>query len=125
MDVNQEKTVEVMYNACYGGFRLSKEAIKLYTEKCGSSWTMDRTDPIMIQIVKDLGEEASDSNSVIKFETIPEKYKRYFSIDEYDGDESIQIHYDAYLISKIKEIISNTDMNAETKVCEISNIIPI
>jgi hypothetical protein len=125
---------KVVYNACCGGFRLSKEACQRYWEIKGqqvwvetgkfgmctiwlvppeerleqkewSSMTMDerhdfnyqyskhtwcdknvdRHDPVLVQVVEELGDKASGTSAKL---AIDEVYGPYF-IDEYDGFESV------------------------------------
>lgn len=102
--------IEIVINACYGGFSLSNAAIKRMVElqhaasiaqfndaalkwlgRGKGSWRpqVDRTDPILIHVVRELGSErASGECSKLEIETI------YFNpedrIHEHDGYESIR-----------------------------------
>lgn len=124
---------KVVYNACYGGFSLSKEACQRYwdiigqqvwiedsqwgftvwlippeerlEEREGSSMTMDehiaynlayskqtwynrnvdRHDPVLVQVVEELGEKAGGSYAKLEIEEVHGPYR----IDEYDGNESV------------------------------------
>lgn len=128
--------VRVVYNSCYGGFGLSREACKRYWELQGkevwiedgkfetsftvwlvppkervkqknwSSMTQDeriaynkkyseqtwynrnvsRHDPILVQVVEELGEKANGDYAKL---AIAEVSGQYY-IDEYDGSESVQ-----------------------------------
>ncbi len=109
---------EIMINNCYGGFGFSKEAIDLYKKRKNiykSHIHVDRTDEIMIQIVKELGENANGNFCKIKIEKIDKDYKKCYYIDEYDGLENIQIDY--FKKNLIDIIKSNLD--AETKLIKI------
>ena len=114
---------KVVYNACYGGFGLSKEATELYAERKGIklySWkeygfdnfatvpkeqydkmsreeqnkhyyypTYDRADPLLIQVIEELGsEKASGQCAKLVIEDIPKG--TLYRINEYDGYESIE-----------------------------------
>jgi hypothetical protein len=102
---------EVVINTCYGGFSLSKEAIELYlklknittyptTEPWGSvmHWLdeektkyfydrkLDRHDPILISVVKQLGDKANGSCADLEIVEVQGRYR----IDEYDGRETLE-----------------------------------
>jgi hypothetical protein len=132
---------KVVYNACYGGFSLSKEACQRYWEIKGQevwieyddkfksfglftvwlvpptervnksdeefqSMTMneriaynkayseqtwqdryvDRHDPILVQVVEELGEEANGPHANLQIAEVDGPYR----IDEYDGYESVE-----------------------------------
>ena len=90
--------MKIVINNCYGGFGLSGNAIKRYCELKGidydkewnvysSEYKIKRTDPILIQVVEELGEEANDFCSDLKIEEIPNG--SYYRIIEYDGWEEI------------------------------------
>lgn len=49
---------------------------------------LERTDPILVQVVEELGEEASGRCSALKVVEIPDGIE--WEIDEYDGLESIE-----------------------------------
>ena len=96
---------EILVNKCYGAFRLSDKAQKLYRkrylcctsddhrpvrlyENDESDW--DRCDPVLIQIVKELGKDAGSSYSNIQVEHYDDRYD--VEIDECDGYETIDLH---------------------------------
>ena len=83
--------MKLVINKCYGGFGLSKEAMDLYLEKKGMQGEkihrseIDRTDPILIEVVDELGILASDAYSELDIVDIPDDVDWY--IEEYDGNE--------------------------------------
>ncbi len=128
---------KVVYNACYGGFSLSREACERYWELKGkkvwiednkygkftvwvvppeervkskdwSSMThderiaynkkhseqtwynreVDRHDPILIQVVEELGSKANGECAKLAIAEVSGPYR----IDEYDGLESVETH---------------------------------
>jgi hypothetical protein len=119
---------KVVYNACYGGFGLSKEAVLRYAELKGiklyeyvdpawknmgfhmwikvpqeeydkmnnvqqrDAWfhdrDIDRADPILVQVVEELGEKASGRCANLVIQEIPKGTA--YRITEYDGYESIE-----------------------------------
>ena len=88
------KTYKVAFNGCYGGFSLSNKAIERLNElgilfEHESRWNyndMPRHHPLLIQVIEELGTEASDQYSNICISEIDcPRYK----IEEYDGSESV------------------------------------
>ena len=90
--------MKIIINNFYGGFCISEKAAKRYCELKGinydKEWHNDfsvhgikRTDPVLIQVVEELGEEANGSYSRLKIEEIPNG--SYYRISEYDGWEDI------------------------------------
>jgi len=94
---------KVVINVCYGGFGLSKEAIDLYCSKTGMNpgeWSesyhsysdfyerdLERDNPILVEVVKELKDRANGYFSDLKIVKIPEDVKYY--IHEYDGYEEV------------------------------------
>lgn len=85
-----ERETEVVYNNGFGGFGLSTEAKILYGAKTGKLLTwddgVDRHDPNLVEVVKELGERASKRTAclaVVKIEG------GEYRVDEYDGAERI------------------------------------
>ena len=104
---------KIAYNACYGGFGLSHKAVLRYAEIRGLNITFEhdkdykcldityykidgedfsekeisRDDHALIQVIEELGAEASDrfSNLQIAELDVGTKYR----IDEYDGYENV------------------------------------
>ncbi len=103
---------EVLFNRCYGGFSFSKQAMREYFEKTGlvheehnQGRDISRTDPVMIEIVKRLGKEASGTHANIDIHHVPKKYKDFFFISEYDGYESVGILYYKYKLHEIQAAV--------------------
>lgn len=83
--------VKIVYNACYGGFGLSDEALDLYEQLAGKrlEWHGDlvRHDPHLVAVVEQLGQKANTCYSNLVIEEVPAG--TLYRIDEYDGMESI------------------------------------
>jgi hypothetical protein len=81
----------VVINDCYGGFGLSDIACAKYKELAGiddAVWSdrdIDRDDPYLVKIVKELGSSASGSYASLKIVEIPEDVEWFIS--DYDGAE--------------------------------------
>lgn len=81
----------VVINTCYGGFGLSERAIKEYKALAGVTapdWydrEIDRDDPYLVKIVKELGMAANGPHANLKIVEIPGDVS--WHIGEYDGNE--------------------------------------
>lgn len=80
---------KVVYNACYGGFGLSKEAIQYLKDKHGlnSNEEFERHDKRLVDVVEVLGDKASGFCAKL---AIAEIDSPMYRIDEYDGFESVE-----------------------------------
>lgn len=110
-----DNMTKVVYNACYGGFSLSDEAVEMYLnlkglkytkikEKWGSSSydveenknfydrRIERDDPVLVQVVEKLGDKANSECAKLRIEDLPKG--TLYRITEYDGYESIETKYD-------------------------------
>lgn len=102
---------KIVYNACYGGFSLSDEAIRIYLDLKGLKYNaelreygythyevegipdfydreIDRADPILVEVVEKLGDKANGSCAKLRIEELPKG--TLYRINEYDGYESIE-----------------------------------
>ena len=129
-----EEIIEILYNACRGGFGLSDKARTLYKQRTvenGCEYDddcdfYDRTDPLLVQLFHELGNDFNNECSRIKAKNIPLKYERYYTIySEYDGRENIVIDYELYeadlTIIHIKTILQNDKCN-DDKIIELNKM---
>ncbi len=101
---------KIVYNACYGGFGLSDEAIEMYLDlrgfkykKIKERWVsgyevegwkdfyyrdIDRADPVLVQVVETLGDKSNGNFSNLEIKDVPEG--TLYRITEYDGYETIE-----------------------------------
>jgi len=83
--------IKVVYNQRYGGFHLSDEAKARYLEfRDNIQWDeLDRSDPVLVRVVKELGKNANDlgSDLTIGFVEVGDLWR----ISEYDGMEEIEV----------------------------------
>jgi len=83
--------VKVVINEDFGGFGLSDDAEALYKERKGITdpdwWYADiaRDDPLLIQIVEEMGDKADGTFASLRIVEIPDGVNWY--IEEYDGRE--------------------------------------
>ena len=80
---------KVVYNAKYGGYGLSTDAIQWLKNHFIAEedvYELDRHDPLLVQCVEVLGEKANDDFSYLKVKEL--KGSKYI-IREYDGWESV------------------------------------
>lgn len=78
--------MKVLFNNCYGGFKLSKAFIRAHPEIKGKEYSC--TSPELIKMVKDFGfEQASDNFSALAVAAVPDEATDWW-IDEHDGYES-------------------------------------
>jgi len=85
---------KIVYNACYGGFGLSTEAIARYCELKGidvpryiDGCDISRTDPALIQVIEELGDDANASCAELRFHEL--EPGTLYRIEEYDGLETV------------------------------------
>jgi hypothetical protein len=92
---------KIVFNACYGGFGLSDKAVARYWEIKGlpvhdaftiSDIEEDRADPVLVQVVEELGEEVNSWSSKLVIRELPAG--TLYRIDEYDGMESVMTQDD-------------------------------
>ena len=84
--------MKVVINTCFGGFGLSDEALARYNELAGTnleywSYKEERNNPLLVQVVEELGAKANDTFADLKIVDIPDDVEWY--IHEYDGLESV------------------------------------
>ena len=84
---------KVVYNACYGGFGLSKVGAEMYEQLSGLKFNLSvhRQDPHLIKVIETLGKNANNRYSNLQIKVIPQEFKDCWALDEYDGLESIDL----------------------------------
>jgi hypothetical protein len=115
-------TVQIMYNACYGGFGFSDLAKEEYCKLCPGATDIDnieRHDPVMVQIVLDLGPERAGARfAKIELEEIPSRYVNHYSILEYDGMETVRVRYNKYKLDYARLVLQNKELLSQTEQLE-------
>lgn len=126
--LNPSKTIDVLYNDCYGGYFISDEAQKLYKEYTNNDYRkmgyeVKRHCPHIMKIFETLGSkrfEASSSN--IKCTKIPIYMEHYYQIKEYDGMEYVHIQIEWFKYDMIQFVIKS-QMSDTQKVQIVKMII--
>ena len=81
--------MKFVLNKCYGGFGLSKEACDiLHCDSYDYSAYDKRSDDKLIEVVEELGANASDKFARLRVVDIPDETTDYI-IDDYDGVERV------------------------------------
>jgi hypothetical protein len=91
---------KVAINRCFGGFRLSQEALSMLNEDLRESIEQGKTliyrsDPALVDVIEKLGPAASSTNSNIIVVQVPDDVEWY--IEEYDGLEHVAEHHRIWL----------------------------
>ena len=117
--------IEIMFNSCHGGFGFSDAAMNAYrqTKELEDAEPVSRHDPLMVQIVKDMGFEANGRHSFICIRSIPAKFENYYEIIEYDGMESVHIRYSEYKVDAAKVILKDAQLSEAERVERASAIL--
>ena len=106
--IDRNPTFKVVYNNRYGGFGMAKNGLEEYNRRTLQNLTyadvIDRSDPILIEIVETMGKNVNDEHSRLAIKEFPMKYKSFLTWSDYDGNESVDIDYDKYLIHHVREV---------------------
>lgn len=87
---------KIVYNDCFGGYELSIKAIAWLKEKgVENPNKLERHNPLLVQCVEELKEEASAEYSDLK---IAEIEGNRYRIGEYDGKEWVMTEKDLIVI---------------------------
>ena len=121
-------TVPVMVNRCYGGFGLSEAAMDEYRRRRPLAedvvyYDIERDDPLMVQIVRELGARANGPHAQIELERIPAVYARHYSIHEYDGLEHVVLHRNAYRVDTARAILRDRHLTPKEKLWRVAAVL--
>jgi len=78
---------EIVINNCFGGFRMSEEAEKRFKEIAGyavdfGGKDLERDDPALVQVVKELGNEANTFVSNLEIVEVPDDVNWFIEKDD-------------------------------------------
>lgn len=125
--------MKVVYNACYGGFGLSQKAFSLYNNKRSnlnlSTINYDveilRNDPLLVEVIEELGQEANGKFAQLEIMEIPNQYTDCYTIDEYDGLEGVICEPCKLVEYRLKKLVLTdlTDEECRNFLQEMVNIL--
>lgn len=127
---------EFLINKSYGGFGYSQDAVDEYNRRmleldphftiirsqCPDYQDIPRDDPIIIQVVKDIGLSANDRWSNLQIISIPEEYYIGIEIQNYEGFEWWKMNYEKYKLYHIENLLFSSIPDYE-KISKIYSII--
>lgn len=120
-----EHTFKVVYNAKHGGFGLSQSGLEEYNRRSlrnvKYAGEIDRSDPILIELVEMMGKNVNGKYSRLEIEEFPMKYKSFLKWYEYDGNETVKIDYHTYLIHQIK-VVKDEMISSDEKIARIEQL---
>jgi hypothetical protein len=114
--------IEIIINACYGGFGLTEEAFEAYKARASpvpdasDEYAIPRHDPVLVSIVKEMGDRAWDLHAKLEIRHIPAQYTGFYRISEYDGLEHIEILYNKYKVHAAKAMLADTQLTLSVRV---------
>lgn len=117
--------VGILYNTSYGGFSFSKKFIEILNERrkeanikpIKSLYYDQRKDPMAVALFQELGsKESSGRHANIEIDWVPKEFQDSATISEYDGDESVCIHNDAFYANLLRKFLSDWKEKPELKV---------
>lgn len=119
-------TFKVVYNDCYGGFDLHQKALDEYNKRSGKTIQhaemIAQTDPILIELVEEMGKEVNSKHSKLKIAEFPLRYKDFLKWSDYDGLEKITVDFDRYLAYHTKKIVRDDTLTDHEKIDRIQRL---
>lgn len=124
--MSKENNFEVIYNNKYGGFDISPEGLAEYNKRTGKdvkyAEAIYREDPVLISLVKEMGDKINTKNSKLCIATFPNEFHDFLAWNEYDGNESVRVNYQKYIVYHVKKICDNRDVNEDQKIKQIQTL---
>lgn len=116
-------TIKVLYNERYGGFCFSDAFLAEYKARTGKSIpsfadteigpTSIRCDPVAIAIFEERGAKwSSGQSATLEIYEFPAVFANYWTIDEYDGMEKVQIDSGQAFADVLHNFMKTRDMAA-------------
>ena len=125
-----QEPVKVGYvlNGCFGGFGLSEWALDQLKDSAqadGYNPRLERTNKRLIELIQKHGSKVNGSWASLYIQYMPEEYYKYdcYTIDEYDGGESLVLQHEKYMLLKIKEILYNEQLSYEERISQQKHFI--
>lgn len=113
-------TIKILYNDCYGGFGFSEEYAAAYKERTGREvntfsqlFRAIRADPVAVELFERLGaKRASGENASLSVREIPALFERYWTIEEYDGNEWVYVNVNEAYADLLHQYMDSGDSAA-------------
>lgn len=129
----------IILNKRYGGYCYSKKAVDEYNKRkqiLDNNFKpihydlyidyneIGRKDPIMIDIIKEIGIEAShDKCSKLEIIYVIKDFENYVEICDQDGYEDFEYNLENYKINEITNIVNLIELDSNEKIKKIKNIL--
>jgi len=114
----------ILLNGCYGGYHIAEKYMKHANDNHSLDDIImryaDRTDPTLIALYLKYGDIGA-KYSLPYLDFVPDKYRDYFKIHEYDGQESIRVDYAKYKMDTIKKLAEESDCVSSDEILRIYN----
>lgn len=84
--------MRVVINKCWGGFHLADNVLKEYNKRTGKdvgNYNVDRSDPVLIDIIGIIGLDNASGSSCCKLKIVEIPDDTPYDILDYDGVETI------------------------------------
>jgi len=124
--------IPILINKSYGVFSFSDEALNEYYKRMfnnNNNYKLEtnihekfRYNPVLIEIVKELGNKSNGPNSKLIIEYIYKEFENYVKINNVNGKESLEILYCDYQLNNISKIL-NDKISSELKINKIRKIL--
>ena len=124
----ESEEVGIALNGCYGGFELSewaRDKLKHRAREDGYIPKLERTDPELIQLIETHGSKVNGPFSSLRVEYMPKDYakKKCYTIEEYDGTESLVLQYDKYNVTRVREILYNEELTEKAIIRRLKQMV--
>ncbi len=115
---NGNKMIPVILNECHGYFEVSENAEEEYRKRGGTGIPDEscRWDPILAQVVDDLGISANTDVSQLTVYMIHPDLKDFVTIKWDDGFESLHIHENQYRVEQIRKVLVSDSLDKLRRV---------
>ena len=104
---------KVVFNACYGGFDMNDNALTEYNKRASEAIhypeLMARDDPVLIEMVEEMGNKMNSNHSKLTIAEFPLSYKDFLTWHENDGKETVSIDFNRYIVFHLKKITEDDD----------------
>jgi hypothetical protein len=118
---------KVVFNAGYGGFDMNDDALTEFNKRASKHMAypemIDRTDPVLIEMVEEMGDQMNQRHSTLKIAEFPLPYKDFLKWDESDGKEAVSIDFNRYIVFHIKKITEDDDDMDHQKMSRIYQLL--